>query len=680
MKYFSALIVVGFILTSCAHQKPQDPVPFINNATGLDLSGIDINTRPQDDIYQFANGAWKEKTSIPDHQSSIGVLTSLRDVRDIRVVLFLDEFSRQTNKTKGSDEQILGDLFYSLTRDSLIEGRGIQPIHSLLQEIDDVKNKAQLEHAIANLITSNVRIPFAFDVRPDFNDSSQHILSFFQSGLGMPTREYYLSSDQEFARIRVEYKIYLEKILSAANFADAIERAQNAYKIERLLAAGQWPNVDRRDPVKITNTYRPENLKHLTDKLNWAIYLQALGAEKETNINISETGFFVALGNILEEQSVEAWKDYLRVRVLAAYARYLEDEFRTIYNDFYEGVVRGAKKNPTRPQRAVFVINTIMGDAVGKIYVERFFPPSSKKKMETLVANVKAAFKDRLQNNTWLSNPTKDLAIVKLDSLLTEIGYPTEWIDYSKLKIDKASPLQNVKNIYSFYFGQKLKKLGTLAKRNAWNFGPHIVNAQFLPYQNAMFYPAGFLEPPYFNALADDAVNYAGIGVIIGHEIGHAFDDQGRQFGPEGTLEDWWRDEDIKNFKKQTKALVDLFNQYSPIEGMTINGNLTLGENIGDLVGVQVAYDAYIKSLNGKPAPVIDGFTGPQRFFIGYAQSVRSKSRAEAIRQWLVSDPHSPDEFRVIGIVPHIPAFYGAFNIKEGDGMYLPPEDRVSIW
>ena len=680
MKCFLVLFIVSTFLTACTHQQPEGPFAFFNKASGLDSSGFDTNTRPQDDFYQFANGAWKARTNIPDHQSSIGVLTSLRDVRDIRVVHFLDEFSRQKNKTNGSDQQILGDLFYSLTRDSLIEGRGTQPIHFLLQEIEDIKNKDQLEHAIANLITSNVRIPFAFDVRPDFNDSSQHILSFFQSGLGMPTREYYLSSGQEFARIRAEYKIYLEKILGRANFANASERAKNAYKIEGLLAAGQWSNVDRRDPVKITNPYRPENLKHLTDQLNWGIYLQALGAEKETYINISETGFFVAFGKILENQTLEAWKDYLRVRVLAAYARYLEDEIRTIYNDFYEGVVRGAKKNPTRLQRAVFVINTIMGDAVGKIYVERFFPPSSKKRMETLVANVKAAFKDRIQNNTWISGSTKDRAIFKLDKLLTEIGYPAIWIDYSNLKIDKESPLQNVKNIYSFYYGQKLKKLGTPAKRNAWNFGPHVVNAQFLPYQNAMFYPAGFLAPPYFNKTADDAVNYAGIGVIIGHEIGHAYDDQGRQFGPEGTLENWWSDEDIMNFKKQTKALVDLFNQYSPIEGMTINGNLTLGENIGDLVGVQVAYDAYVKSLNGKPAPVIDGLTGPQRFFIGYAQSVRSKTRGETLRQWLVSDPHSPDEFRVTGIVPHIPAFYDAFNIKEGDGMYLPPEDRVSIW
>ena len=680
MRYSVLLITLGVFLASCSVLENDEPLDFFYIPAGLDLAGLDSETRPQDDFYHYVNGNWIENTDIPDSQSITGVLINLRSARDIRVYDILTGFIKQENKKKGTNEQILGDLFYSLLQEQFVADQGIEPIRFLLDAIDEIKTKDQLEHTIAKLSFSNIKIPIGFDVRPDLNDTSKYILTLFQGDLGLPDRTYYLNPDQEFEKIRDEYKTYLEKILAQANFDEAAKRAQNAYKLEHLIAKAQTAKVDRRDLLKITNHYQPDALSGLTDKLNWKVYLQTLEAEAETYVNINETGFFVALGNILEEQSLDAWKDYLRIRILDAFALYLEDELRVLYNDFHAGVIGGVDTNPTRLQEAIAVINDVMGGAIGRVYITRYFSPESKRRIDNIVVNVKDALKERLKINPWISNSTKARAIYKLDNIVTEIGHPDVWTDYSDLVVNQQTPVQNIVNIYDFYFKQRIKKLGTPVKRNAWKLTPSAVNAQYLLYQNAMFYPAGFLEPPYFNPGADEAVNYAGIGVIIGHEIAHAFDDQGRQFGPEGNLENWWTENDLENFNSKTRVLINLFQQFSPIEGMTIDGRLTLGENIGDLVGVQIAYDAYIKSLGGSEAPIINGLTGSQRFFIGYAQSVRSKIRPEALRLLLVSDPHSPDKYRVLGILPHIPAFYDAFQVKAGDGMYLPPEERVTIW
>jgi len=608
------------------------------------------------------------------------VVPELRAESEERQRLIIEEMGARNDPDNASVATQIGAFFTSLTDQALVEGKGVTPIAATLARIDTIDSYAQLAAAFGAATLLGADAPLAVGVVQDPGSHDRYVPYIWQSGLALPDREYYLRDDAKFQRIRAAYPAYIARLLALGGYGGTPEQAAAVYAIEQRLAEAQWPAEENRDMKKLYNMVPVAELPQIAPDFAWPQYIDAAGLGARRELMAAQLDYVRAIGSIVTAFPLAAWKDYLRYHALNEAAPWLSSEFERAQFEFMQRDVLGLAELAPEWKRAVRAIDALVGEAVGQVYVERYFPPAYKQAMLDLVGNLMEAFRVGITELDWMSEETKRKAEAKRARLVTKIGYPDKWRDYSGLEIRADDPLGNLARANAFEYRYQLGKLDHPIDRDEWEMTPQTVNAYHQPFMNEIVFPAGFLQPPNFNMAADPAVNYGAIGYVIGHEIGHAFDDKGRAFDPYGKLNDWWTAEDAEHFDRTAARLVEQYNAFSPVAGMTINGKLTLGENIADLTGVTIAYRAYRASLGGKEAPVIDGLTGDQRFFIGFAQTNRAQLREEMLRAMLVSDPHSPARFRVIGVLRNFTPFYEAFGVREGDGMYLSPAERVAIW
>ena len=645
--------------------------------SGIDLEAMNTNVRPQDDFFTYVNGQWMENTEIPADKSRWGGFSILRDKSTEQVKALIMEAGE--NADSAGAKQI-GALYNSFMNVDGIEATGLAALSGELKKIDSIENRKDLTDYFAYADTAGFDAPFGAFIYQDMKDVENYITFMWQSGLGLPDRDYYFDDSEKGQKLQQAYMDYLIKAQDIAGLEDSADYADKIYQLEKSLAEHHRTRVDNRDPDKYFNKKSVEELAELMPAVDWDSYLPAAMLDKADSVVIGQPEYLQAASEIIANTDMDTWRRYLKIKVLSAMAPYMHEELAQAHFDFYSTAVRGVEEMEPRWKRAVQFVNGSVGELVGKRYVEKHFPPEAKARMVELVDNLKGAYRESIESLTWMSDDTKQEALNKLANFTTKIGYPDKWRDYSALEVSADNLVGNVLSANLFEASYERSKLGQPINRDEWGMSPQTVNAYYNPAMNEIVFPAAILQPPFFNMQADDAVNYGGIGGVIGHEIGHGFDDKGSKFDGKGYLNNWWTDSDRENFDKLTNKLVAQYNGFEPIEGETVNGELTLGENIGDLSGLGIAYKAYKMSLNGAEAPVLDGFTGDQRVFMGWAQVWRSKIRDEALSERLKTDSHSPAEYRVQGVLPNISAFYTAFDVKEGDGMYLPEEERVVIW
>ncbi len=648
--------------------------------SGIDKNNIDTSIRPQDNFYRYINGGWIKNTEIPSDKTAIGSFYDLRDEADDNVKSIIEELAATSDLVAGSDEQKVADLFRSYMNIDMRNKLGISPITPLLTEINALENKDQLAAFFGQYQAVGIASPLAFYVSVDAKDSSRYATHIWQSGLGLPDKDYYLNDSDRFAKLRSGYLLHIENMFRLSGLEGGQQAAATIMAIETKLASFHWSRVESRDSAKRYNKFKVAELSTLANRFNWQAYLAAQGATEQPDLIVNQPSFVEGFGDLFAETSLADWQTYLTFHTLSAFASALTTDIDNENFDFYATQLSG--RNEQRPlwKRGVAVVNRNLGEVIGKVYVSRHFTPEAKSRMNQLVENLRAAYGKSITELEWMSATTKNAAQVKLAAFDPKIGYPDKWRDYSALAIKADDLVGNMIRSGNNQHQQQIAKLGKAIDKQEWAMTPQTVNAYYNPTKNEIVFPAAILQPPFFNLAADDAVNYGGIGAVIGHEMGHGFDDQGSKYDGDGNLRNWWTPADLAAFKQRANNLVAQYNKYAVFDDLTVNGQLTLGENIGDLSGVTIAYKAYKASLNGKQAPVIDGLTGDQRFFIGYTQIWRSKMVEKTMRNRVATDSHSPGEFRALGSLSNMPEFYQAFDVKAGDAMYIAPENRVKIW
>jgi putative endopeptidase len=651
--------------------------------SGIDTQYLDTSVRPQDDFYRYVNGKWLDTTQIPADKGSYGSFVQLNDddQDELRGII---EALEQPGGAKDAEQQKIADLYASFMDEPTLQRLGLMPLQGELARVDALTGKQQIPALIAHLNRIGVTAPYTPSVHQDARDSSKYVFDLGQDGLGMPDRDYYLQNSAQLVKIRKQYQAHVERMMTLAGDTHAAADAHAIVQLETALARVQWTRVENRDPIKTYNKYPIAKLATLAPGYDWRAYLGASGVMGRTDyLVVSQPSYISAFNRLLRSTPLPVWKAYFRWHVLSDFAPYLSKQFVDEHFAFYGTALQGIQQNRPRWQRAVSLVGGSIGEALGKLYVARYFPAASKARMDQLVHNLIAAYRADIMTLDWMSPRTRQKAEAKLSKLTTKIGYPVKWRDYSALTIVKGDLLGDVIRANEFEYNRNLHKLGQPVDRTEWEMTPQTVNAYYDPEHNEIVFPAAILQPPFFNPKADEAVNYGAIGAVIGHEISHGFDDQGSQYDGDGDLlspPGWFTAADLAKFKARTRALVAQYSAYSPVPGYPINGKLTLGENIADNSGLAIAYKAYHLSLDGQTAPVIDGFTGDQRFFMGFAQVWRSKTRDNVAIMRIKSDPHSPERFR--GTIPemNLAAFDTAFDVKPGDKMYLAPDKRVTLW
>ena len=648
--------------------------------SGIELENFDTSVKAQKDFYRYVNGAWLQKTEIPADKSNYGSFSALSDESEKNLRTIIEEAARKQDKIPSSDEQKVGDFYRAYMDTVRVERLGLGPIRDKLERIADISGRDDLLRLFAQLRKTGVQTPVVFYVAQDAKVSDQYISYLSQSGLGLPDRDYYFNEDDKFTNIREKYVAYIEQLLTLADQPDPAAKAARIMEIETALAEHHWTRIENRDRDKTYNKHNIAQLDSLTPNFSWPAFLKEAGVPQVEQVVVRQPSYLTAFDQIFTEVTVDDWKAYLTWKALNSAAPLLSKTYVDARFEFYGKTLRGVQVNQPRWKRAVNAINSNLGEVVGKVYVERHFKPEAKVRMLQLVGNLRDSFEELLKTLEWMGPETKQEALNKLAKFNAKIGYPDVWKDYSKLEITPDDLVQNYVRSAQHEYQRMINRLGQPINRDEWFMTPQTVNAYYSSTMNEVVFPAAILRPPFFNMTADDAVNYGAIGAVIGHELTHGFDDQGRKSDGDGNLRTWWTDEDEAEFKKRAQVIIDQYSGYAPIDTMHIKGRLTLGENIGDLGGVTIAYYAYQKSLGGKEAPVIDGFSGDQRFFIGWAQIWRRLYRDEELRRRLLTDPHSPSEYRTNGILSNMPKFYSAFDVKPGDNMYRPEEVRVKIW
>ncbi|MFZ6749568.1 M13 family metallopeptidase [Undibacterium sp. Ren11W] len=653
--------------------------------SGLDLQWLDKSVRPQDDFFQFMSGKWLAATEIPADRARFGSFDQLRDLSEQRSFDIIKSLASDNKLAVGSNQKKIADLYNSFMDEARAEALDIQPLQGEFARIDALASKSGLSALMAQLAKRGVALPLQAGINQDARDSSVYAIYLNQGGLGLPDRDYYLKEDDaKLKGFRVAYVKHIASMLSMAKVtseADAEQTAAAIMTLETAIAKIQWSKVENRNPVKTYNKTEIAKLGELLPNFDWSAYFASAGNEGKTSYVIArQPSYLTGLSQIITDTPLATWQAYFKWQTLNAYAPFLSKRFVDQDFAFSSVTLRGIPTNQARWKRGVARIEEAMSEALGQLYVEKYFPPEYKAKMQTLVNNLMLAYQQSIETLSWMGDDTKKEALAKLAKFTPKIGYPDQWRDYSKLEIAKEDLVGNIMRGRELEYQRQLAKLGKPVSRQEWGMSPQTVNAYYNSRQNEIVFPAAILQPPFFNAKADDAVNYGGIGAVIGHEISHGFDDSGSQSDGDGNLRDWWSKDDKANFGKLTSALVAQYSAYSPLPGYQLNGALTLGENIADNSGLAIAYKAYQISLGGKAAPVIDGYTGNQRLFMGWGQVWRGKARdAEAIRL-IATDPHSPAMFRGNGPLTNLPAFYSAFGVKQGDKMYVAPEQRTTIW
>ncbi|TFW17690.1 M13 family peptidase [Duganella callida] len=650
--------------------------------SGIETPNMDTSVRPQDDFFNYMNGSWLKTTAIPGEKSSWGTFAKLRDDVLPQLRGIIEKAEADKSKKQGSEAQKIADLYASFMDEHKLEQQGVRPLAGEMNRIRALKDKKGLPMLVAHLTEIGVTTPYALSVRQDARASTRYAVYISQSGLGLPDRDYYLKKDDaKLAAALAKYELHVAKILQLAGDKDAAANAKKIVALETELAEAQWTKVQNRDPVKRYNKMPIKQLAELAPGFDWGHALAASGvANKVDYVIVNQPSYLSGFNAVLDKADLATWKAYFTWQLLREASPFLSKDFADAHFDFYSTVLTGVAVKPPRWKQAVALEETSLGEALGKLYVAEYFPPERKARMDELVKNLLAAYKTSIDNLDWMSPATKLEAQAKLAKFTPKIGYPNKWRDYSSLTIVKGDLVGNVLRASSYKHQRMINKLGKPVDREEWGMTPQTINAYYNSTMNEIVFPAAILQPPFFDAKADDAVNYGAIGAVIGHEISHGFDDGGSQSDGDGNLRDWWTKEDRANFKAKTDALVKQYNGYSPLPGYYVNGALTLGENIADNSGAAIAYKAYQLSLGGKPAPVIDGFTGDQRFFMGWGQIWRSKTRDEQQILLIKTDPHSPGQFRTNGTLVNQPGFYDAFGVKPGDKLYVAPEQRVNIW
>ncbi len=652
----------------------------IKLGSGVDRAGMDASVRPQDDLFLATNGTWVKNTEIPADKSAWGTFYELRDRTD-RQVRELIEGVQATNPAPGSNAQKVNDYFRTFLDEAAIDKAGLDPVTPSLQDVDSVKDIRMLVGLLGHW-QGVVRTPLAVDANPDLDDPSVYIADFRQSGLGLPDRDYYLKSDERFAKARTAYADYLATLftLSGEASADAAAHAAQVIALETKIATAQWPRDKTRDPKLAHNPKTPAELDALAPGVDWAVFEQQSQLQPGRVIIVRQPDYVTALAGLVASEPLETWKLYLKAARLDSAASVLPAAFRDASYQFHDVAIAGVKEQQPRWQRGVAQTNGALGEAVGQLYVKQYFPPAYRARMQALVANLLKTYSTSIDGLTWMSPATKKEAHLKLSKYGVKIGYPDTWRDYSAFVVKAGDALGNSDRGDEFEYRRTIVRVGGQVDRSEWGMTPQTINAYYSGNKNEIVFPAAILQPPFFNVAADDAVNYGAIGAVIGHEISHGFDDKGSQLDGDGRLRNWWTDDDRKAFDNVTGRLVAQYEAYSPIPGQHLNGKLTLGENIADLSGLQISYKAWKLSLKGRPSPRIDGLTGEQRFVYGFAQVWRSKTRDERALQLLTIDPHSPGQFRADGATINADAFHDAFHTKPGDKMWKAPEDRLRLW
>ena len=647
--------------------------------SGLDLAGFDPGVRAQDDLFLAANGGWIKSTQIPADKPEYGSFIQLRDRSDQQVRAIVDELAAKRHKP-GTIEQKVGAYYASFLNTEAIDKAGLAPIQPLLAEIDAIQTPRQLATWLGHA-QGRLRTPVLLRVIPDFKEPTINREVTWQGGLGLPDRDYYLKPDDpRFAKARAAYAAYLTTLATLVGDKQPADVAPRVLAIEQRIAELHWDKVDNRNPVKLYNPTTPDALLQLAPGFDWPAFLQAARLPAIDRLSVSQPSTVTGIARLFAELPLADWKLYLRMQSLDEAARVLPQAFRDARFVFRGTALTGATAEKPRWQLGIAELNGALGEAVGQIYVSRHFPAAHKARMQELVDNLMASYRESIDGLTWMTTATKAQAQDKLSKYATKIGYPDVWRDYSRLVVREADALANADRSARFEWERQAAKVGKRVDSREWRMTPQTVNAYYSAALNEIIFPAAILQPPFFDMAADDAVNYGAIGAIIGHEISHGFDDSGSQFDGDGMLRNWWTDADRKAFEAIGARLVAQYEAYEPIPGQHVNGKLTLGENIADLSGLQIAYKAYQRSLKGKPAPVIAGYSGTQRFFIGWSQAWRGITREERAKQLLTIDSHSPKEFRTNGAAVNHDGFHDAFGTRPGDRMFKPADERIRIW
>ncbi|NUU27684.1 peptidase M13 [Curtobacterium albidum] len=640
---------------------------------------LDPAVRPQDDLYRHVNGSWIDATPIPDDKARYGSFTVLAEAAEEAVRAIVE---RSQQAAPGTEERKVGDLYTSFTDEQHLESLGTEPIEPLLAEVDAVDSVEDVVRMVGRFERLGLPGFLQLFVDNDPGDPESYVVFLEQSGLGLPDESYY--REDRFADIRAKYREFVAAMFPLAGFDDAAERTDHVIALETALAAEHWDNVTTRDSQKTYNKMpwaEIAGLAHGTDLQHWVDAIDAPAGAFETVV-VREPSFITGLVALLHREPVEAWKDWLRWQVVRGSAAYLTSALSATNFSFYGTALTGAPKQRERWKRGVSLVEGAMGEAVGRIYVQEHFDETSKAKMDDLVANLVEAYRQSITALDWMTDETRARALDKLDKFTPKIGYPVKWRDYSALAVDPTDLLGNVRAVASFQVDRELGKIGKPIDRDEWFMTPQTINAYYNPGFNEIVFPAAILQFPFFDANRDAAANYGAIGAVIGHEIGHGFDDQGSQYDGDGRLQNWWTEADRAAFEDRTKALIAQYDALVPTEVPDghVNGALTIGENIGDLGGLSIAWKAYLLSLDGQEPPVVDGLSGAERFFLSWAQAWRMAIRPEEAARLLSIDPHSPTEFRCNQVVRNIDGFYEAFGVTEQDAMYLDPAERVAIW
>ena len=669
------------LLISCSSEtRPADPGATKPTASGIDLSAFDKGVRPQDDAFTHVNGSWLAKTEIPADKSSYGTFDILVDKSQADLRGIVEEAAKTPNRTPGSDAQKIGDFYESFMNEARAEELGLSPLQTELAAIDGLKTKTDLARYFGRMFKLNLINPLVGFVDGDAQQPDRETLYVIQGGLGLPDRDYYLKDDAKLREYRDKYVAFLTTLLKLGNQTAPEAAAKDIFGLETRLARAHWTNVESRDAVKTYNKRTLADLPKEFPGFDWTAWTTELGIAQAPAVIISQPSYVKSFAATVNELPVDRWKPYLRASLLNGFAPYLSKPFVDAEFGFYSQTLRGVRENQPRWKRGVNTINANLGEMLGKLYVDRHFTPQAKARMEALVENLRKAFREGIDGLEWMGPETKKEAQEKLAKFRPKVGYPSKWRDYSRVQIAKEDLVGNVTRAVIAENEFQLGKVGKPIDPEQWGMTPQTVNAYYNPVRNEIVFPAAILQPPFFNLEADDAVNYGAIGGVIGHEMGHGFDDQGRRFDAKGVLRDWWQPNDAEEYIKRAKLLVDQYNAYEPLPGLRVNGELTLGENIGDLTGVVISHRAYQLALGGQPAPVIEGLSGDQRFFFGWVQAWRAKERDDALRQQVLTNPHSPEMYRANGPLRNVSEFYSTFDVKQDDQMFLSPEARAKIW
>jgi len=692
MKYWLpaalALALVACESTSVKEAEPPPPTPAPEAAPappppkaaigdfGLDLTAAKPEVKAGDDFFAHANGKWYDTFVIPEDRASYGIFTTLDEVSQQRVREIIEQ-AAASQPAAGSPEQKIGDYYASFMDEAGIEAAGLAPLQP---DLDRIKAAASKKDIAVLFGAPGYQSTFSVSLPPDLKNPNIYTVGVGQAGLGLPDRDFYIKDDAQLKEIRTKYEAYISQMLELGGVADAKAKARRIMAFETAVARASWPIEKRRDVEAMYNPRTMDQLIAYAPGFDWKAFFNESKLGDRKDLIIGELTAVRDIAKLIQQTPLATLKDYLTFHHLNGHASYLPKRFDDARFAFYGGTLRGQPRQRERWKRAVDAVNGSLGEQVAQVYVAKYFPPSSKAKMEELVGNLRSALGERIDTLDWMTPETKKRAHEKLATFVTKIGYPDKWKDYSTLEIKRGDPIGNAHRASVWEWERQLARLDEPVDKSEWLLMPQEINAYYNPQANEIVFPAAILEPPFFDPNADPAVNYGAIGAVIGHEIGHGFDDQGRKFAPDGSLNDWWSAADSKSFMERAEKLVKQYSSYEALPGLFVNGQSTLGENIGDLGGLNMAYHAYRISLKGQEAPVIDGLSGDQRFFLSWAQVWRAKYRDGVLREQVLSDVHSPAIFRVNGAVRNMDAWYKAFNVQPGDKLYLPPEERVSIW